>query len=192
MTSAVLAPPAQRTGLLLGAYAAALALRVVVGGPGAAAHVPAALVFAAALVALTWSVGTPVTWGRRVWLTGLGGALVLCAPPAIVAVVRGQSLPGTAGLLRWTLVVLVVAGAEEAFLRGALHDAVAELAGTGWAVATSAAAFALLHVPLYGWHVLPLDLAVGVLLGLLRVRTGTFVAPAVAHVGADVGSWFLR
>ena len=52
--------------------------------------------------------------------------------------------------------------------------------------------FGLLHVPLYGWHVLPLDLAVGIVLGLLRSWTSTAAAPAVAHVVADLCGWFLR
>jgi len=47
-------------------------------------------------------------------------------------------------------------------------------------------------VPLYGWHVLPLDLAVGVVLGGLRQATGTAAAPAITHVLADVAGWFLR
>jgi uncharacterized membrane-anchored protein YhcB (DUF1043 family) len=45
---------------------------------------------------------------------------------------------------------------------------------------------------MYGWHVLPLDLAVGVVLGMLRTRTGTAAAPGAAHVLADVAGWFLR
>ena len=54
-----------------------------------------------------------------------------------------------------------------------------------------AVCFALLHVPLYGWHVVPLDLAVGLVLGGLRHGTGTAAAPAVTHVGADLVGWFL-
>jgi hypothetical protein len=47
-------------------------------------------------------------------------------------------------------------------------------------------------VPLYGWHVLPLDLAVGVVLGMLRASTGTVATPTVAHLIADYAGWFLR
>ncbi|MCU1587768.1 MAG: hypothetical protein JWN31_1261, partial [Frankiales bacterium] len=39
---------------------------------------------------------------------------------------------------------------------------------------------------------LPLDLAVGLVLGGLRQQTGTPAAPAVTHVGADFAGWFLR
>ena len=62
---------------------------------------------------------------------------------------------------------------------------------TPWLVAW-AMAFALLHVPVYGWHVLPLDLAVGCGLGALRLLTGGVTAPAVAHVGADLAGWWLQ
>jgi hypothetical protein len=55
----------------------------------------------------------------------------------------------------------------------------------------SAIAFAGLHVPLYGWHVVPLDLAVGMLLATLRILTGNWCAPAVAHVLADAAGWWL-
>ena len=86
----------------------------------------------------------------------------------------------------------VVATAEELFLRGALYDAVSNFAGTPAAAAVGAVCFAALHVPLYRWHVLPLDLAVGVVLGGLWQLSGTPAAPAVAHVSADMAGWFLR
>ena len=60
------------------------------------------------------------------------------------------------------------------------------------AIAVSAVAFALLHVPVYGWSVLPLDLAVGVALGVLRVLAGSVTAPAITHVVADLAGWWLR
>ena len=52
-------------------------------------------------------------------------------------------------------------------------------------------AFALLHVPLNGWHVVPLDLAVGLGLGGLRVATRSVVAPAAAHAIADLATWWV-
>ena len=51
--------------------------------------------------------------------------------------------------------------------------------------------FALLHVPLYGWHVVPLDLGVGLWLAGLRLISGGVAAPAVAHVVADLATWWL-
>jgi len=50
----------------------------------------------------------------------------------------------------------------------------------------------LLHVPLYGWHMVPLDLTVGVVLGLLRSWSGTAAALALAQEVADLVGWFVR
>ena len=47
-------------------------------------------------------------------------------------------------------------------------------------------------MPLYGWAALPLDLAVGLLLGGLRMLAGGWGAPAVAHAAADLAGWWLR
>ena len=74
-------------------------------------------------------------------------------------------------------------------LRGVLLDAVDEAAGFGTAVAVSSLAFALLHVPLYGWAVVPVDLAAGVWLAGLRAASGGVAAPAVAHLLADLAAW---
>lgn len=156
----------------------------------------AGLAFAAALLVLAGLAGVRVrpSWrglGRGLgW--GLGGAVLLCAPLLVRALVWPQTLQSRPGFWSWAAVVTVVVLAEEAFLRGALFDAVSASAGAGWAVAVGAVGFALLHVPLYGWKVVPLDLVVGVILGALRWESGTPLAPAVAHLGADVGAWFLR
>jgi membrane protease YdiL (CAAX protease family) len=82
--------------------------------------------------------------------------------------------------------------AEEAFLRGALFDAVEEWAGPAVAVAVGAVCFAGLHVPLYGWASAPLDLAVGLLFGALRWVSGSWLAPGLAHTFADLAGWWLR
>src|SRR5205807_247835 len=70
-----------------------------------------------------------------------------------------------------------------------------ELAGVAGARSTTAGvavALALLHAPIHGWQVLPLDLAVGVALGVLRVVAGSVSAPALAHTFADLAGWVLR
>jgi membrane protease YdiL (CAAX protease family) len=89
------------------------------------------------------------------------------------------------------LVTILVAAGEEAILRGAMFAAVVRAAGGLAAVLVTTLAFALLHVPLYGWHVVPLDLAVGLVLGGLRVATGGVAAPAAAHAVADLATWWL-
>jgi membrane protease YdiL (CAAX protease family) len=179
-------------GVLLAAFAAALGVRVAVGGYGVPQSQPAGLVFAACLLTLAVSCRTRVQASVGALRTGAAGGLLICLPVALSQLLAGRPLHDTAGLWPWALVVAVIASAEEVFLRGTLYDAVSEFAGSTWAVSVGAVAFALLHVPLYGWHVLPLDLAVGVVLGMLRASTGSVVAPATAHVIADWAGWFLR
>ncbi len=119
-------------------------------------------------------------------------AAALCVPIAVARAAGGGAHRPGGHFLPWAVTVGVVALAEEAFLRGVLFDAVHDWLGTTAAVAAGATLFAALHVPLYGWHAAPLDLAVGVALGLLRSATGTWLAPGVAHTLADYTAWWLR
>jgi membrane protease YdiL (CAAX protease family) len=64
--------------------------------------------------------------------------------------------------------------------------------GVAPAVTVTAACFAMLHAPLYGWPAVPLDFGVGVWLGGLRLSAGRVTAPALAHTVADWASWWLR
>jgi membrane protease YdiL (CAAX protease family) len=59
------------------------------------------------------------------------------------------------------------------------------------AVVVTAVLFAALHLPLYGVGAMPIDLCAGVFLGSLRVASGGVVAPALAHVIADVGGGWI-
>ncbi len=51
--------------------------------------------------------------------------------------------------------------------------------------------FVLMHVPLYGWHVVPLDLGVGIWFAGLRLWSGGIVAPSISHALADLVTWWL-
>jgi membrane protease YdiL (CAAX protease family) len=181
-----------RVGLLLVAFAVALGLRIVLGRPDVAADVPAALVFAIALLVVAAAAGTRVPVSRRAVLIGIAGLALVCAPVAFEHVLTAKPVYGTQGFAGWAAAVVVVATAEEVFLRGALYEATERVWGASAAIGLGAVCFALLHVPLYGWHVLPLDLAVGLVLGGLRQGAGTAAAPAITHVGADLVGWFLR
>jgi membrane protease YdiL (CAAX protease family) len=182
------------SGLLLVSLGGALLLRVLMAGNGGAASIPAGLVFAAALLYLAvtsgWRPARPHLLSIAI---GLAGAAVLLAVPVWQRVEMPQeaiALPPSAFPL-WGIGVTLVAVAEEVFLRGALFHLVERMAGTLAAVALTAIAFALIHVPLYGPSVLPLDLAVGVWLSGLRVLTGGIAAPATAHAVADLAVWWL-
>lgn len=174
--------------LLIG-FATAVGLRVLLGGDAPAESVPAALVFALALLVLALAARPSVAITRRALLLGLLGIGVICLPVVVhQALFDWEPLRGTSGFAPWFAAVTVVVAAEELFLRGALFEAVRR----PWvAVVLGAVCFALLHVPLYGWHVVPLDLAVGLVLGGLRVEAGTPTAPFVAHLGADAVGWFV-
>jgi membrane protease YdiL (CAAX protease family) len=180
-----------RVALLVAAFAVSVGLRVVAGGDDVARSIPAGLVFAACLLVLAAAAGTRVPVTGRALLVGVAGTGLVCAPVVLERVFTFEPLRGTQGFWTWAAAVTVVATAEEVFLRGTLYDATEPVAGAAAAVVLGAVCFALLHVPLYGWHVVPLDLAVGLVLGGLRHGTGTPAAPAVTHVGADLVGWFL-
>jgi len=79
----------------------------------------------------------------------------------------------------------LAAVAEEAFFRRYLYGLVEARHGAGVAVAVTAGAFALVHVTVWGWWVLPLDLAAGLVLSWQRAATGRWSVPAATHVLAN-------
>ncbi len=178
-------------GLALAGLALAVAVRVTIAGADGARSVPAGVVFGLVLLTLAAVAGFQrPSWRWPAWAWGVGGGAVLCLGP----VWHHLHHTGTGGgaFTLWAAVVTLVAVSEEVLLRGALFEALARWRDENTAIAVSAAAFALLHVPVYGWHVLPLDLAVGLALGVLRAVSGSVTAPAVAHVVADLAGWWLR
>jgi membrane protease YdiL (CAAX protease family) len=185
---------ARGAALCLIGIAATAALRAAVGAPDTAASMPAGAVFAVALLAVAiaagWRPARPTVAGAVLGIAG-GGVLVGAwlfshAGPGI------HVAPVNAGLALWTPVVALIAVAEEIAMRGALFDTVRTWCGDGGALIATTLVFAALHVPLYGIGSLPLDLAAGLLLGGLRVVSRGVLAPAVAHVIADLaGGWLL-
>jgi membrane protease YdiL (CAAX protease family) len=79
----------------------------------------------------------------------------------------------------------LAAVAEEAFFRRFVYDALLP-GGATLAVVGSALLFALAHVTVYGWWVLPIDLAAGFVLSWQRWATGSWKVPAVTHVLANL------
>ena len=182
------ARPAASSALLLLGLGAAVAVRVAVAGVEGPGSIRAGLVFAVVLAAVAVLARARVEVSARAVLIGAAGAVAIALPAVAV---RGIADVHPAGqFLAWGAATTLVATSEEAVLRGALFDAVSRWSGSDAAVVVAAVAFALLHVPLYGWHVVPLDFAVGLLLGALRLLTGGWLAPAVAHVGADLIGWW--
>ena len=125
-------------------------------------------------------------------------AVGLAGGTALLALALATRWPGpwlpfdpAPSFLPWAAVTVLVAMAEEVILRGALFQALADCAGWVAALLGTSVLFAVLHVPLYGWHVVPLDLGVGLFLGGLRLLTGGTVAPAIAHAVADLATWWI-
>ena len=182
--------------LLCAGLAVAVALRVAVAGSAGAASPQAGALFGSLLLLLATAGGwRPARPSLRAVALGAAGGLVLLAAP--VALRSAAPLPvklgsPAGGFPLWAALVTVVAVAEEALLRGALMGVLLRRTTPEVAVAVAAIAFALLHVPLYGWVAVPLDLAAGVWLGGLRLASGGAAAPAVAHAVADLATWWLR
>jgi membrane protease YdiL (CAAX protease family) len=153
--------------------------------------------FGAALLALAWRRPMrPKHQPTRNLVIGGVAGLGLVALTSVGAVLAGSNLPPGLGqpaapFLPWAVVTLLVAGAEEALLRGRLFDATRHAGGTVAAISLTTVAFALMHVPLYGWHVVPLDLGVGLAFAGLRLVTRGIAAPAAAHAVADLATWWL-
>jgi membrane protease YdiL (CAAX protease family) len=174
--------------VLVAAFGAAVVVRMALAGYAGPASLPAGLAFAAVLIAFAVARRPHTRIGLVPLLAGVTGAAALVLPAVLVRGLADQ--PSAGSYARWSAAVVVIAAAEEAFLRGALFDALDRWRGSDVAVVGAAVAFAVLHVPLYGWHVLPLDFAVGLLLGALRLATGTWTAPGLAHIGADLAGWW--
>jgi membrane protease YdiL (CAAX protease family) len=95
----------------------------------------------------------------------------------------GQSpVPFRAG---YVTAVTLAAVAEEAFFRRFVY-AVLRPGGAALAVAGSTVLFAVAHVTVYGWWVLPLDLAAGLVLSWQRWASGSWAVPAATHVAANL------
>ncbi|HEV2759506.1 MAG TPA: CPBP family intramembrane glutamic endopeptidase [Acidimicrobiales bacterium] len=93
--------------------------------------------------------------------------------------------PGPSALATAIALNALAAVAEEAFFRRYLYGLLDARWGTGAAVVTTAMLFALVHVTVWGWWVLPLDLAAGLLLSWQRAATGRWSVPAATHVLAN-------
>ena len=134
---------------------------------------------------LTVAVGAGAAFGLAlVGLAVVGPAL------AGVSTAPGIGRPA-APFLSWVGATILVATAEEVLLRGVLLDRIQRAGGLVPAVLLTSAVFALMHVPLYGWHVVPLDFAVGLGLAGVRLTTRGLIAPVVAHSVADLATWWL-
>jgi membrane protease YdiL (CAAX protease family) len=184
--------------ILLAAVMGAVALRIfLVRLP--LALPPEGLVFGGVLVLLAVAAGSRIpalSW--RIGAIGLAGGAVLVLVPLGLDLLNRGGFAGSMVSARvglsgpaWVIVTLIVVGGEEALLRGALFRVCLRPMGVVGTVLFTSAIFALIHLPFYGWGAMPLDFAVGVWLGGLRLASGSAAAPAIAHGVADLATWWL-
>jgi membrane protease YdiL (CAAX protease family) len=143
----------------------AIAVTAIVGAAGASAPVPR-------------DANTRSRWS--IWLAASAVGIVAVT----IARAGSQLIPAT--VAPWQVAAgLGAAVAEELFFRRFLYGWLVRW-GAGIAVAGAAIAFAVVHVPAYGVAALPIDLAAGVIFSWQRWVTGTWTAPAVTHLAANL------
>ena len=157
---------------------AVLALRPVLGRHGDPV-VGLTMVFVALLaVGVVWPVTTQPR-GRFASAFAIG---VLAFVLVRVAGAGEAALPATGTAIALNSLAAV---AEEAFFRRLVY-ALLLPGGVAWAIGGSALLFAAVHLTLYGWWVVPVDLAAGVVLGWQRWVTGSWTVPSATHVVANL------
>lgn len=185
MTAVTLSRPSWPS-LAVGAAPAVVGLAALLGRPWFLPHGVAVgwrVLFFLALGALgmAWSLqASDAPAGRRVTLGALAlGTLAFAGGRALVDVPWPPSQLGVALALNGLAAVT-----EEMFFRRYLYGLLAPF-GAGVAIAVSASAFGLAHVTVWGWWVLPLDLAAGLVLSWQRAASGRWSVPAATHVVAN-------
>jgi membrane protease YdiL (CAAX protease family) len=111
-------------------------------------------------------------------------AVLLGTTPFALFAAWSRPLPARGG---WVVVVTasVAAVAEELFFRRLVYGWLAHW-GVAAAVMGSAVLFALVHVPVHGPGIVPIDLAAGLMFGWQRWASGTWTAAAATHVLANL------
>jgi hypothetical protein len=127
----------------------------------------------------------PLLSEPRAPASAAGFALAAGIAAFALARLLGGGRPPVGARAGYVAAVTFAALAEEIFFRRFVY-AVLRPGGAAVAVGGSAVLFALAHVTVYGWWVLPLDLAAGIVLGWQRWASGTWTVPAVTHVAANL------
>jgi len=175
------------TGLCMLASCAALLLRDAPFASSVRAPAGLALIYTVVLAASA-AVARDVP-GPAGDVPGTGFAVVAPLSVGVLAAVVARvalapALPAAASVDGVALSVLA-AVAEEALFRGATFRLL-QRGGTWAAVIGSALAFALIHVPAYGWPVFPVDFGAGLLFAWQRLASGRWSVPAATHAAANL------
>lgn len=170
-------------------YGSVVATAVAIAGCLALAARPAmrwpafAITLAVGVAGLAASPAAPRSderQGSLVWLV-----VTVLGVGAFATIRLAAAVPPAPWSPHAAVVVVGAALAEELFFRRFLYGALARR-GAGVAILVSAVAFAVVHIPSYGTSVFPIDLAAGLVLSWQRWASGSWTAPAVAHVAANL------
>jgi membrane protease YdiL (CAAX protease family) len=174
----------ERSGPLLvaGLGIALLTARISLLGLPPGTRVAAFALLLGAIGAASWLVPASRGSVRRMprWAVLSIGLAPVLAASAVIGRPPGMPI-GT-----WTLpLALGAAVAEELLFRRLAYAALARRSET-LAVVGTAAAFALIHLPLYGVAALPVDLGAGLLFSWQRWAAGSWTVPAATHAAANL------
>jgi membrane protease YdiL (CAAX protease family) len=178
-----------RAAALTGLVLSAALVREVAGGNQS---VPANVVFAVLLaVVIVLEPPRAIVGIRSLGLApsiglGLLAGAMLTMPVMFSGVFSARPM---AAFAPWATATLMVAALEEGAIRGAVQQLWTEERGVMAGLAAGAVIFAAIHLP-HGLPVMPIDLAVGLVLGGLRLVTGRVLPCVIAHTFADWGAWF--
>lgn len=176
--------PALTTGAVVAGGAVLLVIRPLLAADGRPVATLIELFVVLLVVGCSWPLDVDAPQSRTAPVT-IVAALAL----GLVAFGLGRILGGGHPPAQLTGRVIALnslaAVAEEAFFRRLTFGLLAS-GGTAVAVGGSGLLFAVVHVTVYGWWVLPIDLAAGLVLGWQRLATGGWWVPALTHVVANV------
>jgi len=149
---------------------------------------PSAAILAAGYVlVLVASTAAPLPAARPMIAPAVAPLPVLAAGVGAVLLASAAAGRGIASpVAGWAPGLNVLAAvAEEALFRRVAFGWLARI-GPVVAVVATACLFALVHVPVYGWAALPVDLGAGLLLSWQRAASGTWTVPAATHAFANL------
>lgn len=160
----------------------AILVTVGVGLLGLIAPVPAAAKAASAPAPGSRRAAV-VTWVGALAL-GIGALLIAGRLPSLLGIGLSGLVVRRAGA--WAVTASALAAiAEELFFRRLVYGWLATW-GPAVAIGGSAVLFAAVHVPVYGFAVIPIDAAAGLLLGWQRWMTRGWTASGVTHLVANL------
>jgi len=190
MTTPALVPRQRLLATVIGSGACALGCGMLAARPALLASVPdptfALVVLFGALLAIGIVMPLPHDTLRASSATaGVPIALVI----GVIAFGAGRVIVGGIAPAHFAIPVVLAntlaAVAEEVWFRRLCYGLLAP-AGPFVAVTGATVLFAAVHVAIYGWWIVPLDLAAGALFGWQRAVSGSWTVSAATHVIANL------